>query len=163
MAYIKFLQKISLLMVFIGLTTQAYAAPTVTANKSEPIQVVLEQFKVTTNNEGKEALVVAKEAKPGEVLEYRATYKNVSTRAISDLIATLPVPKGTDYQAKTANPLATAEATIDSVTFAPIPLMSADKKQMISPKQYRALRWKVSSLKANEAVVVSIRVKVSQE
>ena len=54
------------------------------------------------------------------------------------------------------------KATIDTVTFAPVPLMTADKKP-VPAKDYRALRWKVASLKAGDAIVVSIRVKVNQE
>jgi uncharacterized repeat protein (TIGR01451 family) len=162
-AYINMFKKLSVLIAATLLATQIQAAPTVAATKNEPIQVKLENFKVSTNNEGKEVLLVAKEAKPGEVLEYRATYTNVSTKAIGNLVATLPIPKGTEYQAKTAMPVAGAEATLDNVTFAPVPLMTPDKKQPISPKEYRALRWKVSTLKANEAIVVSARVKVSQE
>lgn len=156
-------KKFSVLITAMFLATQLHAAPTVAATKNEPVVVKLENFKVSVNSEGKEVLSDAKNAKPGEVLEYRATYTNVSTKPISNLVATLPVPKDTAYQAQTAKPMAGAEATIDSVTFAPVPLMSADKKQPISPKEYRALRWKVSTLKAKEAVVVSIRIKVNQE
>ena len=153
----------SVLITAMFLATQLHAAPTVAATKNEPVVVKLENFKVSINTEGKEVLSDAKNAKPGEVLEYRATYTNVSAKPISNLVATLPVPKNTAYQAQTASPITGAEATIDSVTFAPVPLMSADKKQPISPKEYRALRWKVSTLKAKEAVVVSIRIKVNQE
>jgi uncharacterized repeat protein (TIGR01451 family) len=156
-------KKLSLLIAATVLATQLQAAPTVAAAKNEPVVVKLENFKVSINSEGKEVLSDAKNAKPGEVLEYRATYTNVSTKPISNLVATLPVPKNTEYQAKTAMPMESAEATIDSVTFAPVPLMSPDKKQPISPKEYRALRWKVSTLKAKEAIVVSMRIKVSQE
>ena len=77
---------------------------------------------------GKETLAPIQSVKPGEVIEYRATYKNVSTNAVKNLVATIPVPKNTEYQAKTASPLATAEASIDNVTFGSIPLMDAEKK-----------------------------------
>jgi len=79
------------------------------------------------------------------------------------LVATLPVPKGLEYEARSANPLATAEASIDNVTFATVPLMDADKKQPIPTKQYRALRWKLQELGAEQSIVVSARMKVSQE
>ena len=162
MSYIKLLQKFYLFTVATLFALQVQAAPTAAAAKAEPVKVQLEQFKVTVNGEGKEVLSVVKEAKPGEVLEYRATYKNVSTKPVSDLIATLPIPPSTQYQLKTATPSAGAEATIDTVTFAPVPLMTADKKP-VPAKDYRALRWKVASLKAGDAIVVSIRVKVNQE
>jgi len=109
------------------LATSAHAAPTVTAVKKEPVQIKLEQFKVSVEN-GKETLTPIQTVKPGEVIEYRATYKNVSTGAVKNIVATIPVPKSTEYQAKTANPLATVEASIDNVTFAAVPLMDAAKK-----------------------------------
>lgn len=157
----KILHTFSILAIALSVVS-AHAAPTVTAVKKEPVQVKLEQFKVVVEN-GKETLAAASQVKPGEIIEYRATYKNVSTGAVKKLVATLPVPKGLEYQAKTANPLATAEATIDNVTFATVPLMDADKKQVIPTKQYRALRWKLQELGADQSIVVSARMKVSQE
>ena len=162
MAYVNILQKVLFVMSALLWGTHVYAAPTVTGTKQEPVQIKLEQFKIGNDN-GKETLVVAKDAKPGEVIEYRATYKNVSNGSVRNLVATLPIPKGTEYQAKTANPVSGVEASIDNITFATVPLMDSTKKQEISPKLYRALRWKVSTLKANEAIVVSARVKVGQE
>mgnify|MGYP002478844580 CR=1 FL=1 len=140
----------------------AHAAPTANAVKKEPVQIKLEQFKVLVEN-GKETLAPIQSVKPGEVIEYRATYKNVSTNAVKNLVATIPVPKNTEYQAKTASPLATAEASIDNVTFGAIPLMDAEKKQPIPTKQYRALRWKLQELGADKSIVVSARMKVNQE
>lgn len=163
--YINMLQKIFILAVSALFALQVNAAPTVAASKSEPVKVVLEQFKVSVGGDGKELLATLKakdDVKPGEVLEYRASYKNVSTKPVSDLVATLPVPSGTQYVAKTAMPSVGAEATIDTVTFAPVPLIGTDKKT-IPAKEYKALRWKVPSLKAGDAVVVSMRVKVNQE
>ena len=161
MAHIKLLKNVIFFVCSCLLVAQANAAPTVAAKK-EAVQINLELFKIVAKD-GKETLVAAKETKPGEILEYRATYKNVSNGSVRNLVATLPIPKGTEYQAKTANPVSGVEASIDSVTFAAVPLMDSTKKQEISPKLYRALRWKVSTLKANEAIVVSARVKVSQE
>ncbi len=158
-------QKFYLFTVAALFALQVQAAPTATATKSEPVKVILEQFKVSTGSDGKEVLATLKakdDVKPGEVLEYRASYKNVSVKPVSDLVATLPVPSGTQYVAKTAMPNTGAEATIDTVTFAPVPLIGTDKKT-IPAKEYKALRWKVPSLKAGDAVVVSIRVKVNQE
>lgn len=139
-----------------------HAAPTATAVKKEPVQIKLEQFKVSVEN-GKETLAPIQSVKPGEVIEYRATYKNVSSGAVKNLVATIPVPKSTEYQAKTANPLATVEASIDNVTFAAVPLMDTAKKQPIPTKEYRALRWKLQELGADKSIVVSARMKVNQE
>jgi uncharacterized repeat protein (TIGR01451 family) len=166
-AHIKLLKNFTFLVCSCLLVAQANAAPTVVAAptavaaKKEAVQINLELFKVVAKD-GKEALVSAKETKPGEVLEYRATYKNVSKAAVRNLIATLPVPKGMEYQVKTASP-AGAEATIDNVTFSAIPLIDTTKKEAIPTSQYRALRWKVSELGADKSIVVSARMKISQQ
>lgn len=162
MLYQTMCQKIAFFLVAALWVLHAQAAPTASAKKGESVKVFLEQFKVSTASDGKEVLTAATVAKPGDIIEYRASYKNVSAKPVTDLVATLPVPKNTEYQANSAMPSAGAEASIDNLTFAAVPLMSADKK-MIATKSYKALRWKVTSLKANDAVVVAIRVKVSQE
>jgi len=154
-------KSISFLFVAV-FAASANAAPATTAVKKEPVQIKLEQFKVIVEN-GKETLSPIQSVQPGEVIEYRATYKNVSTGAVKNLVATIPVPKGTEYQAKTANPLATAEASIDNVTFGVMPLIDSQKKQPIPTKQYRALRWKLQELAADKSIVVSARMKVNQE
>jgi uncharacterized repeat protein (TIGR01451 family) len=166
-AHIKMLKNFTFLVCSCLLVAQANAAPTVVAAptavaaKKEAVQINLELFKIVAKD-GKETLVSAKETKPGEILEYRATYKNVSKSAVRNLVATLPVPKGMEYQVKTASP-AGAEATIDSVTFSAIPLIDATKKEVIPTSQYRALRWKVPELGADKSIVVSARMKISQQ
>jgi uncharacterized repeat protein (TIGR01451 family) len=166
-AHIKLLKNFTFLVCSCLLVAQANAAPTVVAaptavaGKKEAVQINLELFKIVAKD-GKETLVSAKETKPGEILEYRATYKNVSKSAVRNLIATLPVPKGMEYQVKTASP-AGAEATIDNVTFSAIPLIDTTKKEAIPTSQYRALRWKVSELGADKSIVVSARMKISQQ
>lgn len=159
--HIKFLNHFALFLTALFLMVSANAAPTAIPAKKDAVQINLELFKVTSKN-GKETLVSAKETKPGETLEYRATYKNVSKAAVRNLAATLPVPKGMEYLMKTASP-AGAEATIDEATFAPIPLIDAVKKEIIPANQYRALRWKVPELGAEKSIVVSARMKVSQQ
>lgn len=140
------------------LVATSYAAPT---NKNEAVQINLQLFKVVLKD-GKEALVDAKETKPGETVEYRATYKNVSKSAVRNLKATLPVPDGMEYVAKTVNP-ANAEASTDKKSFAVMPLMRSNGKDVIPTKEYRAVRWLVPELAADKSFVVSARMKVAQQ
>lgn len=56
----------------------------------DPVQVTLERKKVSLAD-GKEVLVFAASAKPGEVIEETATYSNRSKRTFR-VDATLPVP-----------------------------------------------------------------------
>jgi uncharacterized repeat protein (TIGR01451 family) len=135
----------------------SYAAP---ADKKDAVQIKLESFKVTVKD-GKEVLGDGSQAKPGDVLEYRAIYKNVSKSPVRNLAATLPVPAAMEYVAQTANPVG-AEATTDKKNFAPVPLLRANKEP-IPTKEYRALRWHVATLAADQSFVVSARMKVSQQ
>ena len=159
--HIKIFNSLAVFFATLLFVTHVNAAPTANPAKKDAVQINLELFKVTSKD-GKEALVSAKETKPGETLEYRATYKNISKAAVRNLLATLPVPKGMEYLSKSASP-AGAEATIDEVTFSPIPLIDAVKKEMIPANQNRALRWKVPELGADKSIVVSARMKVSQQ
>mgnify|MGYP003704077841 CR=1 FL=1 len=78
-------KSISFLFVAV-FAASANAAPATTAVKKEPVQIKLEQFKVIVEN-GKETLAPIQSVQPGEVIEYRATYKNVSTGAVKNLVA----------------------------------------------------------------------------
>ncbi len=135
----------------------AQAAPAV-----EPVKVNLQAFKVVSAN-GKESLVESKTAKPGDVLEYRATYNNVSKKNVANLLATLPVPKGMEYVAQSGSP-ASPEASLDGKVFAPVPLMRkrADGKgdEPVPVADYRALRWKALDLPAGKTFEVSARMRV---
>ncbi len=159
--HVKTFNAFALFFTALLFVTNTNAAPTASPVKKDAVQINLELFKVVSKD-GKESLVDAKQAKPGETLEYRATYKNISKTAVRNLAATLPVPKGMEYQVKTAMP-AGAEATLDNVTYSAIPLIDATKKELVPTSQYRALRWKVGELGADKAIVVSARMKISQQ
>ena len=75
----------------------------------------------------------AEKAKPGDVIEYRATYRNQSDSGVKKLDATLPIPAGTEYLAKSAVPAA----------------------------EYRFLRWSLGTLGAHGQQSVRARVRVS--
>src|SRR5262249_5607851 len=57
-----------------------------------------------TKARGKEVLVPADKAQPGELLEYRALYRNDGKTDARGLMATLPIPLGTQYVAGSAIP-----------------------------------------------------------
>ena len=130
------------------------------------VSVVLNAYRVTTS-QGKEAFVPAEQAKPGEIIEYRATYKNTSKQAVKDLMATLPVPQGLEYLPKTASP-AKLLASIDGKNYEAVPLMKkvkgADGKMVIREvplSEYRYLRWPMGTLAASAESVVKARMRVS--
>jgi uncharacterized repeat protein (TIGR01451 family) len=130
------------------------------------VRVALVSQRVTLVN-GKEVLVSAEKARPGDVIEYRAVYKNDGPTAVRELDATLPVPNGLEYLPKTAAP-AVVLASTDGRTFATVPLVrktrTADGREVVREvplSEYRALRWSLGTLAAKEARTVRARMRVA--
>ena len=163
------------LVLGLGLSgAQAQLAPagavTATATVTTPtrpatIGIALTQAKVVKSADGKEQLLDAASVKPGDVLEYRAVYTNRSDKAVTGVLATLPVAEGLVYQPGSARPSAGAglvqAATKDGV-FAAEPLMRQvqGKSEPVPYADYRALRWNLGSLGAKAQATVSARAAV---
>lgn len=146
-----------LMAITVSFSFLAHAAPA-----AEPVKVALQALKVVDVN-GKETLTESKTAKPGEVLEYRAVYSNVSKKIITNLAATLPVPVGMEYVGLSVKP-AGALASTDGKVFSAMPLMrkgASGKTEAVPLADYRALRWTVSSLQPGKPFEVSARMRVS--
>jgi uncharacterized repeat protein (TIGR01451 family) len=134
--------------------------------RSDALSVALTHQKVALVD-GKEALVEAKSAKPGDVIEYRATYRNESDKPLQSVEATLPVPVGTAVLP--ASLAAGATASLDGSGFQPIPLKRRVKQSngkevevLVPYSEYRFLRWKVGSLDSGKSAVYVARVKVNE-
>jgi len=133
-----------------------------------PIESRLEARKVITAADGKESFAAADAARPGDMIEYAATYRNSGTAAVRNLEATLPIPADTEFIAGSAKP-AGARASLDARAFADIPLVRKvvkDGKAFDEPvpaREYRALRWYPGELAANQAITFTARVRVLTE
>ena len=142
-----------------GASAQPAVLPT------DPLEVRLETRKVVGNPDGTESFLAAGSAKPGDVLEYVATYRNRGTAALRDVTPQLPVPGNTEFVPGTARP-ATAAASLDGRTFAPMPLSRKAERNgaqvdvPVPPREYRSLRWSVPELAPGKATSVSARVRV---
>jgi len=130
------------------------------------VQVDLKAFKVVVGKDGKESFASAEEAKPAEVLEYRAVYFNPSKTAVSNLGAKIPIPPGTEYLPDTAKP-ASAQASLDGVKYAPMPLMRKVKRpdgseveEKVPYREYRSLLWDFKEVKGEGAAAASLRVRL---
>lgn len=137
------------------------------AAADQDVAVSLEAHKVTTDARGKEALAPGDQAKPGDVIEYRARYTNQGTSGVKQLVATLPIPAGVEYLATSARP-AVVHASLDGKSFAPIPLKRtvrlADGREVtreIPASEYRWLRWTIGSLAPRSSEIVRARVRVA--
>lgn len=131
------------------------------------VEVTLAAHRVTAQQNGQESLAPADQAKPGEVVEYRATYANAGPRPVKGLAATLPIPPGTEYVPGTAAP-AGVRASLDGVTFAPLPLVrrvrladGTEVEREVPPAEYRWLRWTIDALDARASRTVRARVRVA--
>lgn len=119
-----------------------------------------------TRSQGRDVLAPADQARPGDLIEYRALYRNQGRAEARDLAATLPIPRGTHFVPGSAMPRR-VEASLDGRTFAPVPLLrkerTADGRTVtreVPATEYVALRWPLGSLPANKAREVTARVRV---
>lgn len=128
------------------------------------VSVVLTAQRVAVVN-GKEILGPAEQASPGDVIEYRAEYRNAGASAVKQLAATLPVPNGMEYLPKTGAPQL---ASLDGQNFSPLPLKRrvrlADGTEVlrdVPASEYRALRWTLGTLAPKSSRTVTARVRVA--
>ena len=71
------------------------------AHAADKIKSSMHAYRVETVK-GKETLKAAKEAQPGDTLEYRVTYANTTKEALNALSVVVPIPENTGYLKKTA-------------------------------------------------------------
>ena len=136
------------------------------AHADHVLSVDLKAYKLVTKAKVT-SLVPAEEVKPADVIEYRATYKNVSKRAIQGVMGVVPIPEGLTLQPKSPIP-AGAEASLDGRQFSKIPLRRAEIQADGSSRvvevplsEYRAVRWGIGALAAGASKDVSVRAVVN--
>jgi uncharacterized repeat protein (TIGR01451 family) len=146
----------------------AFAVTAAAQQQRNPIESRLDARKVVTVADGKESFVAADAARPGDVIEYTATYRNTGTAAVKNLEATLPIPADTEFIAGSAKP-AGARASLDARAFADMPLVRkvAHEGRMVDEpvpaREYRALRWYPGELAADKSINFTARVRVLKE
>jgi uncharacterized repeat protein (TIGR01451 family) len=144
------------------------AAPLAAQQTQGPIQTRLEARKVVVAANGKEAFAPAESARPGDVIEYAATYRNSGRAAVSNLEATLPIPPHTEFMPGSARP-ATAQASADAHSFSPLPLARKarrDGREIEEPvpfREYRYLRWFPGELAGGASMTFTARVRVIED
>jgi len=132
------------------------------------VQSKLDARKVVRGADGQESFSPAESVRPGDVIEYVATYRNAGKAPVRSLEATLPIPENTELIEGTARP-ANARASSDGRAFAVPPLKrrvarnGVDVEESVPLRDYRALRWSAGELKAEQTVSFSARVKVTDD
>jgi uncharacterized repeat protein (TIGR01451 family) len=144
------------------------AAQAAYAQSNGAVETRLEAHKVERAADGRETLGAAQAARPGDVIEYAATYRNTGKQPVRNLEATLPIPANTEYLEGSAQP-AQAKASVDAHAFGALPLkrhVVRDGKpveEVVPLREYRYLRWYPGELEPGKSVTFTARVKVIEE
>ena len=147
------------------LLLMVHGATAARAQQAGQVKSVLQAFRVVVDK-GVETFAEASRAKAGETLEYRLTYENGTAGEIRNLLATLPIPKGTAYLERSARP-GQVQASLDGKAFQPVPLTRDQKlpggktvRAAVPASEYRFLRWTVPALKAGASTTLVARVRI---
>lgn len=136
------------------------------AQSASPLKINLVAKKVVSID-GKEKLVSADKARPGEIIQYEASYQNSGTEPVRSVGAILPVPAGLILVQDSAKPAA-PEASLDGKTFQPVPLTrqaidasGTTVNQPVPLAEYRALRWNLDEVPVGGTSTVTLRARVA--
>lgn len=151
------------------LCVAAWPSTTMATDAGGGVQVALTAQRIVLDRNGKEVFAESQQARPGDILEYRAVYRNPGKRAVRNVLAVLPVPaNGLSYVPASANPQR-VWASLDGRTFALAPLTRTvtlpDGRREIRPvpvSEYRYLRWDLGELKPGAQAVVAARMRMAQ-
>lgn len=156
------------LAILVAMTTLIAAPHAWAAPEPEPLNIKLTVHKVVIVD-GREKQLPADSTQPGDLLEYRAEYRNTGKTPTTQVKATLPVPtQGLEYLPGSASPQAVS-ASVDGRHFAPTPLARAvtlpDGRREVRPvpvAEYRYLQWNLGELAPGASTVVKARMKVTE-
>jgi uncharacterized repeat protein (TIGR01451 family) len=135
------------------------------AQQKGPLESTLEQHKVVKAADGRESLVPATSVRPGDVIEYVASYRNTARAPITGVQATVPIPPNTEYVPGSATPQ-DAKASVDGVSYAAMPLKrqvvrnGKTVEEQVPAREYRYLRWSLPQLAGEKSAAFSARVRV---
>jgi uncharacterized repeat protein (TIGR01451 family) len=148
----------------IGIFLLAASLP-LQAQQPAPVESKLEQRKVVRAADGKESFAPAGAVKPGDEIEYVATYRNLSRSSVKNLEATLPIPANTEFVPGSQKPAA-ARASLDSRSWGDVPLKrkvqrdGREIEEQVPYREYRYLRWPAAELGGEKVLTYTARVRV---
>ena len=129
------------------------------ANAAEALSVNLQAKQIVTEN-GKQVLKTVNRANSGDIIQYQAIYRNNIQKPMTDLALTLPVPANMVYVSSSSP--APTQASLDGKKFENLPILRKVNGKMVEvpASQYRAVRWIVKTLPAQQSTTVSLNAKV---
>lgn len=154
--------KLRPLIIFLSTVLSLAAAQAESGKLTSELKV----WSVVRQADGAETLQPAQTVKPGDVLQYSAVYMNPDQRPVTRLMASLPIPAGTELVGASALPRE-VQASVDGKDYAAMPLMRkvrrADGQLIDVPvplAEYRSLRWPEQQVAAGASFTTSARVRV---
>jgi uncharacterized repeat protein (TIGR01451 family) len=148
-------------VVAAGLATAAWAAD------AGPVTVELTARRISTAPSGEEVFLPGNAARPGDVVEYVAVYRNTGRTGIRNVEATLPVPAGMEY-VPTGAVRPPAAASLDGRTYRPVPLTRVvtlpdgrKETRTVPYAEYRYLRWTIGELAGGGSTALRARARVT--
>jgi uncharacterized repeat protein (TIGR01451 family) len=144
------------------------ARSAVAAGGEDSVTATLHAYRVEPAPGGTERLIPALEARVGEIVEYRAEYRNRGHTELINLEVAVPLPPGMIFVPGTAQPV-NVLASEDGVAFGPVPLMRTvtdgrgrERLQRVPLADYRFLLWRIPRIGAESSVLLSLRMRVTR-
>lgn len=141
------------------------------ANQEAPVQSTMEAFIVQEDRDGEERLTPARSAEPGQIIEWKITFSNVTDSTQQNLVVSGPISEGTRYVADSAATAVNSrlEVSIDNGrSYQQEPVVREVKasngelqKVRVSPEEYTHVRWNSAEpLAAYASQIFTYRVQV---
>ena len=153
-------------LVVSAATLLLISLPVLAADRGDVV-VELKSQKVVKGADGKEKFESAESARPGEVIEYKASYRNKGKNTAANMMATIPVPLGMEYIPDSARPEKVL-ASVDGKVFGPVPLKrkvtlpsGQTETREVPYEEYRQIRWEIKSLAPGQSTSVKMQAKLS--
>ncbi|MDQ8193924.1 hypothetical protein QEH59_05780 [Coraliomargarita sp. SDUM461004] len=130
------------------------------AAQSDPLVAQIDAYIVTTDPDSAEVLELAEVANPGDIILYRATFKNQSDTALTAVQPVIPIPAGLEYIEGSAKP-APQEVSLDGITFESLSAVNASGEP-VDTTAFRALRWSIDALESDVPFTAELRARLVQ-
>jgi uncharacterized repeat protein (TIGR01451 family) len=130
------------------------------ATAEEPLVVTMEAYLVQVTADGEESLTPTSTANPGDIILYRAVFKNEGVEPLRMLQPVIPVPAGLRYVSDSGLP-EPSEVSLDGSNFQAFPPVDFLSGQPLNPQFYRALRWQLDELAPGDSFEAELRARLS--
>ncbi|MBU0782832.1 MAG: hypothetical protein KJ798_04160 [Gammaproteobacteria bacterium] len=137
-------------------------------HSTEDVKIDLQVHLVQMDTNGQEVFKPARQANPGDILQYKVICRNQGDTLARDVMATLPVPAKELVFVKDKSDLQNLQASMDGSVFGDLPLKKISKTPDgriltvdADPADYRFLRWSVGDIPAKKSATMYARMRVA--